>query len=85
MNFDLRLPIGVMFSLFGLILVVFGLLTNNNEMYQHSLGMNINLRWGAVLLIFGVFMLFLTWRASKKPPENVGTTTSKPADVASKS
>ena len=68
MNFDLRLPIGIMFSIFGVILVVFGLATNNSEIYQHSLGININLRWGAVLLVFGAFMLGLTWNATKKPP-----------------
>ena len=70
MNFDLRLPIGIMFSIFGVILVIFGLATGKDPMYdQHSLGININLAWGAVLLVFGAFMLTLTWRASKKAPE----------------
>lgn len=71
MNFDLRLPIGIMFSLFGVILVVFGLATGGNEMYQaHSLGININLVWGLVLLVFGVCMLFLALKDGKKtgPP-----------------
>jgi len=71
MNFDLRLPIGIMFSLFGVILVVFGLATGGSEMYQaHSLGININLAWGLVLLVFGAFMLFLALKGGKKtgPP-----------------
>jgi hypothetical protein len=69
MNFDLRLPIGIMFSIFGVILVVFGLATGKSDIYdQHSLGININLLWGAVLLVFGAFMLGLTWNAMKKPP-----------------
>jgi len=67
MNFDLRLPIGIMFSLFGLILVIFGAVSDKAIYEKHSLGININLGWGAVLLVFGVFMLFLTWRASIKP------------------
>ena len=67
MNFDLRLPIGIMFSLFGVILVVFGALSDKSIYEIHSLGININLVWGAVLLIFGAFMLLLTWRSSKKP------------------
>jgi hypothetical protein len=66
MNFDLRLPIGIMFSLFGLILVVFGAISDKAIYEAHSLGININLGWGALLLAFGVFMLFLTWRASAK-------------------
>jgi len=68
MNFDLRLPIGTMFSLFGTILVIFGLATGKSAIYdEHSLGININFIWGAILLVFGVFMLFLTWRAGKGP------------------
>ena len=67
MNFDLRLPIGLMFSLFGAMLTLFGLATTNKEIYeQHSLGININLSWGLVLLAFGLFMLLLTWRASRR-------------------
>ncbi len=66
MNFDLRLPIGIMFSLFGAILVIFGAVSGKEIYETHSLGININLIWGAVLLVFGVFMLFLTFRARGK-------------------
>ena len=66
MNFDLRLPIGLMFSVYGALLVIFGAATTGNEIYaEHSLGMNINLIWGAVLLVFGLCMLALAWRGSK--------------------
>ncbi len=66
MNFDLRLPIGILFSLFGLILTVFGWFTRNDtEMYVKSLGKNVNIEWGIVLLVFGVFMLFLAKRGKK--------------------
>lgn len=60
MNFDLRLPIGILFTLFGLILGGYGLATRGSEMYQKSLGKNINLEWGIFLLVFGIFMLLLT-------------------------
>jgi len=72
MNFDLRFPIGGMFSLFGAILIIFGLATNGSEIYEtHSLGKNINLIWGVVLLAFGAFMLILAIRgAKKKPPQS---------------
>jgi hypothetical protein len=66
MNFDLRLPIGIMFSLFGAMLVIFGAVSSKEIYETHSLGININLLWGAVLLVFGAAMLFLTWRARDK-------------------
>jgi hypothetical protein len=70
MNFDLRLPIGIMFSVFGLILTVFGAVSDK-AIYERSLGMNINLGWGIVLLVFGLFMLFLALKGGKKsgPPQ----------------
>jgi len=72
MNFDLRFPIGIMFTLFGAMLVIYGFATSGNEMYAtHSLGKNVNLGWGLVLLVFGAFMLFLAIRGKKSgPPPN---------------
>ena len=66
MDFDLRLPIGLLFSVFGLILSGYGLATRGSEIYQKSLGKNINLEWGIVLLVFGIFMLVLTRLGKKK-------------------
>lgn len=58
MGLDIRWPIGIMFSLVGVLLIVFGAATGSNTaMYQHSLGININLYWGIVLLVFGALML----------------------------
>lgn len=55
---DLRWPIGLMFSLIGSLLVIYGAATNSNTvMYAHSLGTNINLIWGVVLMIFGILMI----------------------------
>jgi len=64
MNFDIRLPIGAMFVLFGLLLVGFGLVSGP-EIYQRSLGLNVNLWWGAVLFAFGVVSLGLAVRARR--------------------
>lgn len=66
MNFDLRLPIGILFSLFGIILVAFGVLTKGSEIYAKSLDHNINISWGALLLLFGAAMLTLALRARSK-------------------
>ena len=70
MGLDIRLPIGLMFTLFGLLLVVYGVFSDKS-IYQRSLGLNVNLGWGVVLLIFGVVMLVLGRRAagSAKPDE----------------
>jgi len=57
MNFDLRIPVGLMFGLFGLILIGTGLFTGS-EIYQRSLGINVNLWWGIFLLVFGCVMFF---------------------------
>ncbi len=72
MGLDIRLPIGAMFTLFGLLLVVYGLF-GDKAIYQRSLGINVNLLWGAVLLIFGLVMLALGRR---------GTATAQPADTS---
>ena len=72
MGLDIRLPIGAMFTLFGLLLVVYGFV-GDKSIYQRSLGLNINVSWGAVLLIFGVLMLVLGRR---------GTTPLQPDDTS---
>ena len=65
MKLDVRLPIGLMFTLFGLILVAFGLVSNQAIYEQHSLGININLYWGVVQLLFGIVMLGLALHAKR--------------------
>lgn len=65
MTLDLRLPIGLMFSIIGALLVVFGLLSGD-AIYARSLGINVNLWWGLVLLLFGVVMLGLARGARRK-------------------
>jgi uncharacterized membrane protein HdeD (DUF308 family) len=68
MDFDLRFPIGILFTAYGAILSVFGVLSNGSEIYKKSLGDNINLQWGILLLIFGISMLTLAIRARRKKP-----------------
>lgn len=62
MRLDLRLPIGLLFSLFGMILVVYGFVTPAAA-YTQSLGINVNLYWGVVLCAFGGVMLAFALRA----------------------
>jgi hypothetical protein len=64
MGIDIKFPIGLMFSILGLILAVFGLFTNSDAgLYQRSLGININLWSGAGMLVFGLLMLGLAWKS----------------------
>jgi hypothetical protein len=74
MGLDLRWPIGLMFTLIGALLVIYGLITSSNaETYARSLGININLYWGLLLLVFGGIMLTLAWRGGKKDGEQQGS------------
>lgn len=63
MGLDIRLPIGLMFAILGLLLAGFGLI-GDKAIYQRSLGININLWWGLALLVFGVVMLWLGRRGT---------------------
>ena len=65
MGLDIRWPIGLMFTLIGALLVVFGLTKADQSI---MLNININLIWGAVLLVFGVLMLLGAIKGSKNPP-----------------
>jgi len=68
MNLDLRLPIGLMFTIFGVLLAGFGLISDK-AIYGRSLGINVNLQWGLVLLAFGLVMLGFALRAAKSGPK----------------
>jgi hypothetical protein len=74
MNFDLRIPMGWMFTLVGVILGAFGLATRGNQkLYAPSLGIDVNLWWGLVLLVFGLTMYLFGRREQARlatpPPE----------------
>lgn len=66
MTLDIRVPIGAMFGLLGLVLLIYGIATNGDEMYARSLGINVNLWWGLVLAAFGGLMLVLAFRRKAK-------------------
>lgn len=65
MNFDLRLPIGALFTLYGALLFGYGALSDRAQ-YTRSLGINVNLGWGLVLLVFGLCMLAARARAGRR-------------------
>jgi len=68
MQLDVRLPMGLMFVIIGLILSIYGLITwADAAMYQRSLGYNVNFWWGLLLTAFGAAMLVLARRAAARP------------------
>ena len=62
MGLDIRLPIGSMFTFVGLLLVIYGAV---RPQHSESVGININLIWGVVLLAFGVLMVLLGRRGAR--------------------
>ena len=64
MGLDIRLPIGLMFVALGLLLAGYGAI-GDKSIYAQSLGININLIWGSVLLVFGVLMALAGMRGRK--------------------
>jgi len=56
MGLDLRLPIGALFTALGLVLTIYGAISDP-AIYARSLGVNVNMAWGCVLLVFGLAML----------------------------
>ncbi len=65
LGLDVRLPLGGLFSVLGVLLVGFGAATRGSELYQRSLGVNVNLWWGLVMLAFGVLLLLMVRRGRR--------------------
>jgi hypothetical protein len=74
---DIRLPLGVLFSVLGVLLAGYGL-GSNRAIYERSLGVNINLDWGLFLLAFGITMIAFGRHATK-----VARRTAKPQEPPS--
>jgi multisubunit Na+/H+ antiporter MnhG subunit len=72
MGLDIRIPIGSLFTILGALLGGYGLLSNP-AIYRRSLGIDINLWWGVVLLVFGLAMLALAWRAARRARRAAGS------------
>ena len=61
MGLDVRVPVGLMFGIMGMLLVGYGVL-GDQTIYAKSLGININTIWGSVLVVFAAVLLILSWR-----------------------
>jgi hypothetical protein len=72
MGLDIRLPIGGLFTVLGLLLAGYGLVSSK-VLYERSLGINVNLEWGLAMLVFGVIMVVFGYRGAgsediRQPP-----------------
>jgi len=65
MSLDLRVPIGLLFGSLGALLAVYGLVSDP-AIYKASLGINVNLWWGLVLVLFGGVMLGSAWMSARR-------------------
>ncbi len=67
MGLDIRYPIGLMFSIIGALMTIYGLIAKPDPaQYHQAAGTNINLVWGICLLIFGGWMLFMAIKGKKE-------------------
>jgi hypothetical protein len=74
MGLDIRIPLGLVFQILGGIMALFGLFTREDvALYEKSLGLNLNLVWGAVIFLFGAIMFFMgrrqKWQHDSFNPE----------------
>jgi nitrate reductase gamma subunit len=75
MGLDIKLPIGLMFIVFGFLLTLYGVLTySNTEMYKTSLGININLWTGGFMIVLGIILLIFARRIKKSQLDLEGET-----------
>ena len=61
---DLRVPSGWFFTVLGLILLGMGLFAPDTRAALSDA--NVNLYSGLSMLVFGLFMLLMAWRASRR-------------------
>lgn len=60
MGLDIRIPLGMIFLIIGAIVTLFGAFTHGDAtLYAKSDGVNLNLIWGILMLVFGGLMFSL--------------------------
>lgn len=65
MGLDIRLPLGLIFLIIGGMMVLYGAFTWGNPMYLSSAGINLNVVWGSVMILFGGVMFALSRRKAR--------------------
>jgi hypothetical protein len=70
--FDLRRPLGWLFSTLGILLIIAGVRATPAA-DARSLGININLIWGVVMIAFALVCLWLARREARRRTEAAGS------------
>ena len=65
MGLDIRWPIGIIFTIYGVLLIIDGIVADP-AIFVSSDGVNIDLWWGLAMLVFGLLMGMLAFRASRR-------------------
>ena len=65
MQLDVRVPLGLMLAIMGVLLAGYGLL-GDHAIYERSLGINVNLIWGSVLIVVAAVLLILATRKAER-------------------
>lgn len=82
MRLDIRWPIGALLAVIGVALLAFGALSDP-AIYERSLGVNINLWWGTVLLAVGGVTLALAGRDRRRSGTRTEATTGRDSTTPS--
>lgn len=64
MRLDVRFPAGLMLTTIGVLLAAYGA-SSDRAVYARSLGINVNLIWGGVLVLAGGGLLALALRGRR--------------------
>jgi hypothetical protein len=64
-SLDIRMPIGGLFTALGALVGGYGLLAGKDVTHAGYVGLNINLWWGLVMLVFGLLLLASARRARR--------------------
>jgi hypothetical protein len=59
MGLDVRLPLGLLFLAIGALLALYGLFTMGSDLYAKSIGVNLNLIWGSIMMTLGLLAAWL--------------------------
>jgi len=72
MGLDIRFPIGIILTIYGLVLAIYGVVANpaspvsDPAIAENVVRLNIDMWWGVAMLVFGLFMSALAFRASRR-------------------